>query len=266
MPDPDNPIQLKKEQTDIPRFSHPVEVDVRKPQVKPSNPVVDIENATFYRRQPSPPASEDGEENLLNKPLFPGLNFAHPSSKDEGQFWAVVGPSNSGKTTFLEILRGQHLCFPPRARSYPYLSSDAILQKDHRLSYPARAIQYVGFDNRQRGLSGVGAHIGARYESRREATDFSVYDFLTGNTVLNAAKESEQNFDESLLNKVLEELKLSNLVHMPVANLSNGQSRRARIAKALLQKPELLLLDEPFSKICSMMWCVCKLINHCSGT
>ena len=35
---------------------------------------------------------------------------------------------------------------------------------------------------------------------------------------------------------------------MPVANLSNGQTRRARIAKALLNKPELLLLDDPFSK------------------
>ncbi|EHL03265.1 putative Uncharacterized ABC transporter ATP-binding protein [Glarea lozoyensis 74030] len=33
---------------------------------------------------------------------------------------------------------------------------------------------------------------------------------------------------------------------MPISNLSNGQTRRARIAKALLGKPGLLLLDEPF--------------------
>ncbi|PWY66460.1 P-loop containing nucleoside triphosphate hydrolase protein [Aspergillus heteromorphus CBS 117.55] len=33
---------------------------------------------------------------------------------------------------------------------------------------------------------------------------------------------------------------------MPVANLSNGQTRRTRIAKALLNKPEVLLLDDPF--------------------
>ena len=35
---------------------------------------------------------------------------------------------------------------------------------------------------------------------------------------------------------------------MPVGNLSNGQTRRARIAKALLGKPEVLMLDEPFSR------------------
>ena len=89
----------------------------------------------------------------------------------------------------------------------------------------------------------------ARYESRREETDFSVLDYLTGNTELNPyARQEEDGSGSQELAQVIRDLNLANLVEMPVGNLSNGQTRRARIAKALLGKPEVLLLDEPFSK------------------
>lgn len=205
-------------------------------------PLVRIQNGTFYRREPSPEPT--AEEAITNRPLFPDLDFEFPADGN-GQYWAVVGPSNAGKTTFLDILRGQNLCFPPVARTYPYLSSDEITAKDPRLRYPGRAIQYVGFDNKPGGLSGVGTYLSARYESRREITDFSLQDFLLGNTQVNPGENSEK-VDEALLERIANDLKLLDLMKMPVSNLSNGQTRRARIAKALLGKPELLLLDEPF--------------------
>lgn len=43
-------------------------------------------------------------------------------------------------------------------------------------------------------------------------------------------------------------MNLTSLLDLPLLALSNGQMRRARIVKAILDKPELLLLDEPFSK------------------
>ncbi|KAL9035380.1 MAG: hypothetical protein Q9214_006608, partial [Letrouitia sp. 1 TL-2023] len=209
--------------------------NIKIPKANSSTPIVSIKNGTFYRRYPSTTAQDDP----TNKPMYPNLTFSLPSSPPEPENWAVVGPSG---TTFLEILRGQHLCFPPNARSFPFLSSEEIARKDHHLRVPARALQYVGFseDRGEIGQAGTrGAYLSARYESRREETDFSLLDYLKGNTELNPSESHEAiAHDEGSLTNTIEKLKLGPLLEMPVGNLSNGQTRRARVARALLGKPE----------------------------
>ena len=208
-------------------------------------PIIRISNGTFYRHHPN--STHAGTS--ANPALFKNLNFHLPSFSQKPEYWSIVGPSNSGKTTFLQILRGQHLSIPPTARSYPYLESDEIEQKDHRLRVPSRAIKQVGFDGEQ-GLGAQApqsAYLSARYESRREDTDWSVLDYLQGNTELNPSQDVDgKRVDPASLERVIRDLRLGDLVNMPVSNLSNGQTRRARIARALLGNPEVLLLDEPF--------------------
>jgi len=53
--------------------------------------------------------------------------------------------------------------------------------------------------------------------------------------------------EETLFNTLVKEMHLDQLLDLPLIALSNGQMRRARIVKAVLKKPELLLLDEPLS-------------------
>lgn len=218
--------------------------------VTESSPIIRIENGTFYRKYPS----ATDQDAAANPAMFPGLTWSLPLKAvgdAKQQHWAIVGPSNAGKTTFFDIVRGQHLCIPPTARSFPYLSTKKVETEDPRYRDVVRAIQHVGFNGERGGVgkSGTrGAYLSARYESRREATDFSVLDFLQGNTNLNPSEEQEgKEVNNQSLDRVISDLKLEALVNMPMGNLSNGQTRRARIAKALLAKPMVLLLDEPFS-------------------
>jgi ABC-type lipopolysaccharide export system ATPase subunit len=51
----------------------------------------------------------------------------------------------------------------------------------------------------------------------------------------------------AFLEETTRQLKLDHLLDIPLVALSNGQTRRARIARALLMKPEVLILEEPFS-------------------
>ncbi|KAJ4352316.1 uncharacterized protein N0V89_007664 [Didymosphaeria variabile] len=209
-----------------------------------SEPIVRIANGTFYRRHPA--AKPEGHNTSPNPPFFPDLNLELPSFATPNQHWAILSPSSTIRTAFLQILRGQLLCFPPTARSFPYLLSSEIATKKPELRYPERAIEYVGFDVERKSFGG--AYLSARYESRVEETDFTLAQYLTGIVGMNPGEEviKEKTLEKEVMLKVVRELELERFFDRPVSTLSNGQSRRARIGKALLARPEVLCLDAPF--------------------
>ncbi|KAF3911027.1 hypothetical protein AA313_de0202952 [Arthrobotrys entomopaga] len=203
-------------------------------------PLIRILNSSFHRTSKSPL-------------LFPNLTFTIPSlhHSQPPQKWAILGPSNSGKSTFLQILQGKYICDPPAGRTFPGITD--------KRKYPSSAIALVDFSAREVGGEGVlGEYMSSRYESRRDATDLTLRQWLE-RTALNLPLYTD-NFDfashttPQILSKhanipletVTGGLKLTKLLEQPVSTLSNGQGRRARIAQALLRGVEVVLLDEPF--------------------
>ncbi|ANB14451.1 hypothetical protein AWJ20_2041 [Sugiyamaella lignohabitans] len=152
------------------------------------------------------------------------LIFKSPLSLDikSTDRWAITGPR---KTELLEILASKHIPDPPLSRTYPFLANQN--------AWPSQVTQLIEFSN----ADVKAPHISARYESLREELDETL------NESLLAATHSK---DQAKVDHVLEKFSLKGIENRWIVGLSNGQSRRARLAKALLRDPKFLLVDEPF--------------------
>ncbi len=131
-----------------------------------------------------------------------------------GQISGIVGPNGAGKTTLLSMVLGLR---PP--------SEGTVTVLGERL--PSR-----GYSLRRR--IGVVLQETALYE---ELTGFE--NLLFSASLYNIPEPKKR------INAVLELLDLSGRSGEPVRTLSGGLRRRIAIARALLHKPEMLIIDEP---------------------
>ena len=150
----------------------------------------------------------------------------------ENDFLAIIGPSGAGKSTLIRCI--------------------------NRLVEPTSGqIYFHGQDVTQlslRELRKIRRGIGMIFQEFNLIDRMSVMDNLlsgrlgfTGNmrTLFKAFKR--QDIDSAL--KLLERVGLSDQVDKRADELSGGQRQRVGIARALMQDPKLLLLDEPTSSL-----------------
>ncbi len=135
-----------------------------------------------------------------------------------GQTHAVLGENGAGKSTLMKIIYG---AIQPDAGQI-FLNGQPI-----RIRNPKEA--------RANGISMVFQH-------------FNLFDTMTvaENVWLGLARESLAQVTASILAKA-EEYGLDVDPHRPVHTLSVGEMQRVEIIRALLTRPELLILDEPTS-------------------
>lgn len=139
----------------------------------------------------------------------------------DGGTWAITGPVGSGKSTLAEAVLGKHFA-RAGSISWPMLDGRPGL-------YPSSVIRHVAFQEQSRLFSYVGHYYQQRFEFADTDEPLTLEQFL--------GKGCEA---------VAKQLGIEKQLPLSFMKLSNGQTRRARIAQALLANPELLILDDPF--------------------
>ena len=178
-----------------------------------SESVVELENVTVVR----------GGHTVLSN-----LNW----TIREGETWAVVGATGSGKTTLAEVIRGKQLV--TGEVRWPLV--DRLRASGRRVDYPSQAIAHVSFKEESRLFSYAGHYYQQRFEFADSDEPLSLGQFLRSGTYATDAE----------VNAIADRLGVREQLQQPFMTLSNGQTRRSRLARALLAKPELLILDDPF--------------------
>ena len=136
---------------------------------------------------------------------------------DQGNFVAITGASGSGKTSLLRVICG--LESPNQGEII--LDNSLLLNKE--IFIPTEKIN-IGLVIQEKVLF---PHLNAR-----QNIEFGI-----------SSKTDKQN----LSNEIMEKLNIKQLAEKYPHELSGGESQRVALARSIVMKPKLLMLDEPFT-------------------
>ena len=138
-----------------------------------------------------------------------------------GEVVSIVGASGAGKTTFLQILGTLER---PDGGELDFDGEKPTLLNDRKLS---------AFRNQ---------HIGFIFQFHQLLPEFtSIENVMIPGMIAGKSKaELEQRAKE-----LLERLRLTDRMHAKPGTLSGGEQQRVAVARALMNKPKILLADEP---------------------
>ncbi|MBP8996928.1 MAG: ABC transporter ATP-binding protein [Anaerolineaceae bacterium] len=138
---------------------------------------------------------------------------------------AILGPNGAGKTTLLHLLLG--IKKP--------LSGTISLNRTPLHQYSRRSLsQWIGLVPQSENL----------------AFEYSVLEYvLLGRAPYLSPLEQPSDKDIAIAEQALQEVGIESLIQRSVLALSGGEQQLVTLARALAQKPKILLLDEPTSHL-----------------
>jgi len=140
----------------------------------------------------------------------------------QGERLAIIGPNGAGKSTLLKAMLG---LIKPQAGSARFLDRRFNDVRQH-VAYVAQADEIDWrFPSKVRDLVAMGRGVHLGVTGRLGARDWKAVD------------------------RALDAVNSLDLAHRPLSDLSGGQRRRVLLARALVQDPQILIMDEPFQAI-----------------
>lgn len=161
----------------------------------------------------------------------------------EGEFLALLGPSGCGKTTILRMIAG-----------FERVTSGSIRLGD------------TIFNDTQTHLPPEARHLGMVFQAYALWPHLSVYDNIAYPLKIQGIKGKTQ---KQHVNDMLAQTGLSEYADRYPKALSGGQQQRVALARSLITRPSMILLDEPLANLDrhlrASMQALFKQINQESG-
>lgn len=161
----------------------------------------------------------------------------------EGEHVALVGENFAMINAFMDAIAGRAIVSKGKV-NYDFMEKIKRDENDllHSIS-PYHYIGYLSSAHQFRSLTGVReSYYQQRYNSGDSDNSLTVKKYLSG--IRSTTGNLFWDFE-----KIVKRLQLEKLLNEHVIKLSNGETKRVRLAAAILQNPVILLLDHPFTGI-----------------
>jgi branched-chain amino acid transport system ATP-binding protein len=152
-----------------------------------------------------------------------------------GEIAAIIGPNGAGKTSLLNAISGLYV---PQHGRIQFEGQEIVGRKAHHVARLgiARTFQNLGLFPRMSVLDNL--LLGRHHHMRAGIFSGALYWGF-------AQREEVRHRQE--IATLLEMLQLQHVAEAPVGSLAYGLQKRVELARALVQLPKLLLLDEPMA-------------------
>ena len=155
----------------------------------------------------------------------------------EGQLTSIIGPNGAGKTTFFDLISG----FQDADSGEVFLN-----EKNISNSQPYK-IARMGMV-RTFQLTKVFDRMTVMDNLLFSGSDINNDSFLNSIIKLNSQKLYENNLKEKA-KEIMKDLNIDHMANSYARELSGGQKKLLELARAIINDPEILLLDEPLAGV-----------------